>query len=102
MQQKRDPFRQANRARLEALDLRWRRLECDRQILKTQIGFASRSESAVSPCQGCANYHGKAYGMSEARQALVCAIHPFGWQQSSTCPDWYPQKFEVKDVELEG
>jgi len=89
MEQNRDPFRQANRARLKALNFQWRRLDCERRILRTQVGFGSRTELKTSLCHRCANYHGKAYGMStEARQVLVCAIHPLGWQQSCLCPDW--------------
>ena len=34
-------------------------------------------------CEGCRHYHGQVYGGN----LLVCAIHPYGWQEES-CPDW--------------
>lgn len=34
-------------------------------------------------CVGCQNYHGRIYGGN----LLVCAMHPYGWQNES-CPDW--------------
>jgi hypothetical protein len=36
-----------------------------------------------SACVGCSNYHGKVYGGN----LLVCAIHPYGWDDNN-CPDW--------------
>jgi hypothetical protein len=34
-------------------------------------------------CIGCQNYHGYIYGGN----LLVCALHPYGWEDES-CPDW--------------
>jgi|GEM_PF-5499894 len=36
-----------------------------------------------TPCVGCRHYYGKTHG----RQLLICAMHPFGYPDSS-CPDW--------------
>lgn len=33
-------------------------------------------------CIGCANYHGRVYGGN----LLVCAMHPYGWEDDN-CPD---------------
>jgi hypothetical protein len=35
-------------------------------------------------CVGCSHYHGEAYGGN----VLVCAMHPYGVEESSGCPDW--------------
>ncbi|TAF49560.1 MAG: hypothetical protein EAZ61_14255 [Oscillatoriales cyanobacterium] len=34
-------------------------------------------------CQGCQHYHGYRYG----EHILVCAMHPYGWEDEE-CPDW--------------
>lgn len=34
-------------------------------------------------CIGCHHYHGQAYGGN----LLVCAMHPYGWDDGD-CPDW--------------
>jgi hypothetical protein len=34
-------------------------------------------------CQGCGNYHGEVYG----ENLLVCAMHPYGWEDGA-CPDY--------------
>ena len=34
-------------------------------------------------CVGCSNYHGHSYGGN----LLVCAMHPYGWENEN-CPDW--------------
>ena len=40
--------------------------------------------SEIHPaCVGCCHYHGRVYG----RNLLVCAIHPYGWDDTN-CPDW--------------
>ncbi len=40
--------------------------------------------SNVHPaCQGCHHYHGRVYGQN----LLVCAMHPYGWDDPH-CPDW--------------
>ena len=40
--------------------------------------------SNVHPaCIGCRHYHGRVY----QSHLLVCAMHPYGWDDGS-CPDW--------------
>jgi hypothetical protein len=34
-------------------------------------------------CMGCRHYHGRVYHGN----LLVCAMHPFGWDDKN-CPDW--------------
>ncbi len=42
------------------------------------------SEDREHPaCTGCRHYHGQVYGGT----LLVCAMHPYGWEDTS-CPDW--------------
>lgn len=67
----------------------WQRGQSKQQILRSQVGFRDISTSRPQPCQGCANYHGIAYGTSRARRStLICAIHPSGWRGGVVCPDW--------------
>lgn len=37
----------------------------------------------MSACQGCSNYHGEFYQDIQ----LICAIHPYGWNNDN-CPDF--------------
>lgn len=68
---------------------RWRQLQSKTQILRSQVGFAETASTCPTLCQGCLNYHGLSYGTRQAtRTLLVCAIHPYGWQQGVPCPDW--------------
>jgi hypothetical protein len=81
-------FRANHRFRQRAYQ-RWHEGQCKRQILRSQIGFAEVSPSRPAVCVGCANYHGHAYGtQKDQRVPLICAIHPYGWQAGSPCPDW--------------
>lgn len=67
----------------------WHRMQSKRHILRSQLGFTDRRIGRPNPCQGCAHYHGVAYGYSQTdRTVLVCAFHPYGWQSGDTCPDW--------------
>lgn len=67
----------------------WHRGQSKQQILRSQVGFQTLPPTRPQACQGCANYHGLAYGTSRARRStLVCAIHPSGWQSGEDCPDW--------------
>ena len=34
----------------------------------------------LEKCVGCRNFHGA--------NKIVCGIHPYGWDESCTCPDW--------------
>ncbi|WOD39180.1 hypothetical protein [Nodosilinea sp. E11] len=71
----------------------WQRRQSKQQILRSQVGFRDRPSNRPSPCQGCANYHGIAYGTSRARRStLVCAIHPQGWQGTGACADWREER----------
>lgn len=67
----------------------WHQGQRQRQILRSQIGFVEMSESRPATCIGCENYHGHAYGTQKnQRMVLICAMHPYGWQDPSPCPDW--------------
>lgn len=69
--------------------IRWHRLQSKQHILRSQLGFNDFTPARPKACQGCTNYHGLAYGYSrENRAILVCAMHPYGWQQDDLCPDW--------------
>lgn len=70
---------------------RWHRLESKRHILRSQFGFPPEISSGQPPaCQGCANYHGIAYGYQpDTRSVLVCGFHPQGWLGDLPCPDWW-------------
>jgi len=35
-------------------------------------------------CQGCQDY----YGLGRPGDRLVCGIHPYGWSDGGSCPDW--------------
>lgn len=84
-----DPFRRANDLFRRADYLRWQRLQSKQHILRSQVGFVDPNPTRPQPCQGCANYHGVAYGTSRAtRRVLVCAMHPEGWLAPGGCPDW--------------
>jgi hypothetical protein len=82
-------FRANYRCRRRAYE-QWHRGQSKQHILRSQVGFKQdRSNSRPKACQGCINYHGIAYGTSRAhRSTLICAIHPYGWQDSPQCPDW--------------
>jgi hypothetical protein len=83
-----DPFSLANNHLRKADQQRWHRYLCKRQILRSQLGFNSVPASRPEACQGCANYHGVAYGYNrDNRTVLVCGFHPYGWQ-GGHCPDW--------------
>lgn len=81
-------FRANYRCRQRAYQ-RWHQSQLKRQILRSQIGFSETATSRPAACVGCANYHGHAYGtQKDQRTPLICAMHPYGWQEESTCPDW--------------
>jgi hypothetical protein len=84
-----DLFNRANaRCHRRAYE-QWHRVQSKQQILRSQVGFGDTASTKPKPCQGCANYHGLAYGTHRGkRQVLICAIHPYGWQASDHCPDW--------------
>jgi hypothetical protein len=45
--------------------------------------YFDEQEYIPKSCQGCSNYHGEVYNGN----LLVCAIHPYGWEDES-CPDF--------------
>lgn len=49
------------------------------------LGISSQPATAEHnpACIDCVNYHGKIYDGN----LLVCAMHPYGWDDSN-CPDW--------------
>jgi len=53
---------------------------------ETTTAFSDEIEATSDKnpaCVGCSNYHGQAYNGN----LLVCAIHPYGYNDVS-CPDW--------------
>lgn len=66
-------------------------------ILEAYLGLELQMEETVQPvvntvepllndhpaCVGCRHYHGQSYNGT----MLVCAMHPFGWEEEK-CPDW--------------
>ena len=81
-------FRANDRCRQRAYQ-RWHRSQRTRQILRSQIGFAEITPSRPAACVGCRHYHGQAYGLQrDHRETLICAMHPYGWEESPQCPDW--------------
>jgi hypothetical protein len=81
-------FRANDRCRQRAYQ-HWHQGQRKRQILRSQIGFSEMSASRPAACVGCANYHGHAYGtQKDQRTPLICAMHPYGWQETLPCPDW--------------
>ena len=83
------PFQNANGSLFKALHTRWHRQQSRRQILRAQVGFTVRIRTRPAVCQGCVNYHGKAYGTTrDTRTLLICAMHPDGWPGPDPCPDW--------------
>jgi hypothetical protein len=79
----------ANLLRYRAIYRNLHRYQQRCQILQSQLGFDRAVASRPSACVGCDRYHGIAYGQTRAtRTLLVCAFHPYGWLDSSPCPDW--------------
>lgn len=82
-------LKKANLIRRQAAYRHWHRHQSQRHILRSQLGFDFARDSRPETCINCTNYHGKAYGQTaKTRKTLICAIHPYGWLQSSSCPDW--------------
>ncbi|KAM3102680.1 hypothetical protein ACKFKF_02930 [Phormidesmis sp. 146-12] len=73
----------------KAESVRWHRQQSNQQILRSRLGFNEVASSRPKACQGCANYHGVAYGYDRTtRASLVCGFHPYGWLTDDSCPDW--------------
>ncbi|KAM3089626.1 hypothetical protein ACKFKG_33335 [Phormidesmis sp. 146-35] len=69
--------------------IRWHRQQSNQHILRSRLGFNEVASSRPRACQGCANYHGVAYGYDRTTRApLVCGFHPYGWLTDDACPDW--------------
>jgi hypothetical protein len=84
-----NPFKKANYLIRKAHHAQWHRQQSKQHILRSQLGFTDIASTCPKACQGCEHYHGIAYGYSRAsRTVLVCGFHPYGWQESETCPDW--------------
>ncbi|HEY9615909.1 MAG TPA: hypothetical protein V6C64_03660 [Microcoleaceae cyanobacterium] len=87
------PFGKIHYFARKADHARWQRLQSKQHILRSQLGFTSTPSSRPKPCQGCAHYHGVAYGYrQDTRTFLVCGLYPYGWQDGDTCPDWWSGK----------
>jgi hypothetical protein len=85
----RRPFLRIDYLLRKADYVNWHRQQSNQQILRSQQGFSEVTPSRPKACQGCANYHGIAYGYTRSdRGMLVCGFHPYGWQTDSHCPDW--------------
>ncbi|NJL86882.1 MAG: hypothetical protein HC886_14445 [Leptolyngbyaceae cyanobacterium SM1_1_3] len=83
-----ESFSKANYLLRKKSYAQWHRLQSKLQILRSQVGFSESVCSRPRACVGCLNYHGVDYGSSKARRhLLVCAMHPYGWQLSTLCPD---------------
>ncbi|HEY9889897.1 MAG TPA: hypothetical protein V6D02_15945 [Candidatus Obscuribacterales bacterium] len=81
-------FRANDRCRQLAYQ-NWHQGQRKRQILRSQIGFVETAASRPAACAGCDHYHGHAYGhQRESRIPLICAMHPYGWEMPTPCPDW--------------
>jgi hypothetical protein len=88
-----DPFKRANYLIRKANYTQWHRTQSKQQILRSQLGFNDIASSRPKACVGCDNYHGVAYGSSQATRAmLVCGIHAYGWHGDIPCPDWTEKK----------
>ncbi|HEY9695773.1 MAG TPA: hypothetical protein V6D10_00665 [Trichocoleus sp.] len=84
-----NPFNRANDLIRKADYAHWHRQQSKQHILRSQLGFRDVTSSRPKACQGCAHYHGIAYGHNRAtRTMLICGFHPSGWQQDDRCPDW--------------
>ena len=84
-----ETFYRANYLFIKQDHMRWRRLQSKQHILRSQVGFTDTTRSCPKVCQGCANFHGLSYGTNrETRTVLICAIHPYGWREEESCPDW--------------
>ncbi|MBF2002328.1 MAG: hypothetical protein IGS38_16600 [Synechococcales cyanobacterium M58_A2018_015] len=82
-------FKRANYLFRKASHAQWQRTQSKQQILRSQLGFTDLTSSRPKACQGCAHYHGVAYGYSRVtRTTLVCGFHPYGWLEDLPCPDW--------------
>ncbi len=58
---------------------------------RPQLEFKQYEELSsfnLETCVGCHNFHG-------ANQ-IVCGIHPYGWDESCTCPDWQSDKHQKR------
>jgi hypothetical protein len=83
------PFGKLHYFSRKADHARWHRMQSKRHILRSQLGFTDPPPARPKVCQGCIHYHGVAYGYTrENRTILVCGFHPYGWQESVSCPDW--------------
>ncbi len=75
-------FHRANDVYRRRAYQQWQRGQIKQQILRSQVDFPAIPASRPGPCQGCTHYHGISYGTSRAQRCpLVCAIHPYGWQE---------------------
>ncbi|MBD0337215.1 MAG: hypothetical protein ICV62_17135 [Cyanobacteria bacterium Co-bin13] len=87
-----DVFQRANYLCRRQAYQQWHRLRSKQQILRSQVGFADPHPSRPKACEGCLNYHGLSYGTAKIRRTpLICAMHPYGWQEAASCPDWSQQ-----------
>lgn len=90
-------FQIANACFRKADHARWHRQQSKRHILRSQLGFTETPSTRPEACQGCAHYHGIAYGYGEHRSLLICGFHPSGWL-GDVCPDWQANASAIKPM----
>ncbi len=92
-------FSIANQSYFKAIHDRWHRQQSKRQILRSQVGFPIQTMGRPVACQGCSHYHGISYGMTNAKRTpLICGMHPFGWYETTPCPDWEEDENSLRNL----
>lgn len=59
-----------------------------------EIDYMQAQNEAIEPnelCEGCKYYCGKSYNGNK----LNCAVHPYGWYENESCPDWEGCKLDI-------
>ncbi|NJO59753.1 MAG: hypothetical protein HC836_16045 [Richelia sp. RM2_1_2] len=59
-----------------------------RPQLEFKSSYEEFSSFNLEICAGCRNFHGA--------NKIVCGMHPYGWDNSSTCPDWQSDKHQKR------
>jgi hypothetical protein len=84
-----DAFSKANDRCRQRAHQRSHHHQRKQQILRSQVGFGEIMAIHPVACTGCRYYHDQsASWQQDQRQTLICALHPYGWENSASCPDW--------------
>ncbi|NJM18379.1 MAG: hypothetical protein HC874_21460 [Richelia sp. SL_2_1] len=59
-----------------------------RPQLEFKSSYEEFSSFNLEICAGCRNFHGA--------NKIVCGMHPYGWDESCTCPDWQSDKHQKR------